>query len=179
MRALARKNLAFIRRRSPTHDCKFVASHISPALSAPARLASRITFASPSRARSAARSATSTIPVCRLHHREMHDYGDEAHAGPAPTLTRCRLLSSCGGALAQKCDETLMSSFSRLLVDSVIGRLQTALEPSSARGQGLSSTKPMAGWRFAPTRSPSRSAGWVRIAPFPAPNASPGWPSSA
>ena len=41
------------------------------------------------------------------------------------------------------------------------------------------STKPMAGWRFAPTRSPGRSAGWLRIAPFRAPNASPGWPSSA
>ena len=51
--------------------------------------------------------------------------------------------------------------------------------PGRSSTSPRASTKPMAGWRFAPTRSPGRSAGWVRIAPFPAPNASPGWPSSA
>ena len=41
------------------------------------------------------------------------------------------------------------------------------------------STKPMAAWRFARTRSQDRSTGWVRTAPFPAQGAFRSWPSSA
>ena len=51
----------------------------NPASSAAARPPKRITFASPNRARSAARSATNTRSrSAGVHHRELHRYGDEA-----------------------------------------------------------------------------------------------------
>jgi hypothetical protein len=40
--------------------------------------AKRTTFASPSRVRSAEGQHEYTVPVCRLHHRELHRYEDEA-----------------------------------------------------------------------------------------------------
>ena len=54
-------------------------SPLSRALSAVGRHPKRITFASPNRSALGRKvSDEYTVPVCRVHHRDLHGYGDEA-----------------------------------------------------------------------------------------------------
>jgi hypothetical protein len=73
-RRVAAKTFRF---RDKEH-CKFVATQPCVVCGRTPAEAHHIRFAQP-RARLTARSATSTrVPVCRVHHRELHRYGDEA-----------------------------------------------------------------------------------------------------
>jgi hypothetical protein len=65
-----------IRLRDKDH-CKFVASHPCVICGRMPTEAHHIRFAQP-RALGRKVSDEYTVPVCRLHHRELHDYGDEA-----------------------------------------------------------------------------------------------------
>ena len=83
-----------IRLRDKEH-CKLVASQPCIVCGRTPSEAHHIRFAQP-RALGRKVSDEYTVPVCRLHHRELHAYGDEASWWAGSVSIRCPSLSSCG-----------------------------------------------------------------------------------
>ena len=85
-----------IRLRDKEH-CKYVTTQPCVVCGRTPSEAHHIRFAQP-RALGRKVSDEYTVPVCRLHHRELHGYGDEASWWAGVTSTLCLSHSSCGVA---------------------------------------------------------------------------------